>query len=45
MRLRMAAAGLAGLTLLAAGTAVTGPAMASPTHVAAPAATVTAESG
>jgi hypothetical protein len=45
MRLRMAAASLAGLTLLAAGTAVTGPAVAGTTRAAAPATPVAAESG
>ena len=45
MRLRMAAASLAGLTLLAAATAVTGPAVAGTTRAAGPAVTVAAESG
>jgi hypothetical protein len=45
MRLRMASASLAGLTLLAAGTAAAGPAAAGTTRAAAPAATVAAESG
>jgi hypothetical protein len=45
MRLRMAAASLAGLTLLAAGTVVTGPAVAGTTRAAGPATTVAAESG
>jgi hypothetical protein len=45
MRLRMAAASLAGVTLLAAGTAVTGPAVAGTTRAAAPAASVAAQSG
>ncbi len=45
MRLRMAAASLAGLTLLAAGTAAAGPAMAGTTRAAVPTATVAAESG
>jgi hypothetical protein len=41
----MAAASLAGLTLLAAATAVTGPAVAGTTRAAGPAVTVAAESG